>query len=166
MFFRLAKGDIADAEADAIVNAADTSLRMGGGVASALKRKGGQEIEDEAMKQAPIGLGKAIATSAGSLKAKHVIHAAAMPEDTFQRATADSISQATRHALELADELECKSIAVPAVGCGIAGFPLEQGSKLVLREINRFRPKHLQKCTVVLFAEAEYKAFEKASRRV
>ncbi|MAG22265.1 MAG: Appr-1-p processing protein [Candidatus Diapherotrites archaeon] len=166
MRFKLLKGDIADAVVDAIVNAAGTSLHMGGGVAGALKRKGGQEIEDEALKKAPIGLGKAVETNAGKLSAKYVIHAAAMPHSGDERATSDSISQSTRHALKLADELECQTIAIPAVGCGIAGFPLNQGAKIILREIFRFHGKNLEKCIVVLFSDAEYKAFDQASRRV
>jgi O-acetyl-ADP-ribose deacetylase (regulator of RNase III) len=166
MEFKLLKGDIADAVADAIVNAASTTPRMGGGVAGALKRKGGQVIEDEALKKSPIGLGKAIATSAGQLNARHVIHAAAMPDYSNGRATSSSIAQATRNALALADSLECRSIALPALGCGIAGFPLEQGARIILREVSRFHPRHLQKCLVVLFSDAEFKAFERAARSV
>ena len=166
MYFKLVKGDIADAIADAIVNSAGTSLHMGGGVAGALKRKGGDSIEEEALKKAPIGLGKAIATNAGNLNAKYVVHAAAMPNQGDERATSDSISQATRNALRLAEELECNSIAIPAIGCGIAGFPLEQGPRIILREVSRFNGRHLQKCLVVLFSEPEFKAFERAARSV
>ncbi len=166
MYFKLLKGDIADAIADAIVNAAGTSLRMGGGVAGAIKRKGGSSIEEEALKKAPLGLGKAIETAAGQLNARYVIHAAAMPHEGNGRATAESISQATRNALLLADSLECSSIAFPALGCGIAGFSLEQGARIILREISRFKPKQLQKCLIVLFSDAEYKVFERAARSV
>ena len=166
MYFKLLKGDIADAIADAIVNAAGTSLQMGGGVAGALKRKGGQEIEDAALKKAPLGLGQAVQTTAGTLDAKYVIHAAAMPHFSEGKANAASILQATKHSLQLADSLECKSIAFPALGCGIAGFPLDQGAKIILRQIDRFHPRHLEKCLVVLFSDAEFKAFERAARSV
>ena len=166
MYFKILKGDIADAIADAIVNDASTSLHMRGGVASALKRKGGQEIEDAALKKAPIGLGKAVETTAGQLQTKYVIHAAAMPDDEQAHATSDSIRQATRNSLYLADSLGCESIALPAIGCGMAGFPLEQGARIILQEVNRFHVNHLQKCIVVLFSEPEFKTFERAARSV
>jgi O-acetyl-ADP-ribose deacetylase (regulator of RNase III) len=89
-----------------------------------------------------------------------------MPHFGEGKANAESIAQATRNALRLADSMECKSIAVPAIGCGIAGFPLEQGAAVILREIHRFRPARLRECMVVLFSDAEYRAFERAARRI
>ena len=144
-------GDITKLEADAIVNAADTSLRMGGGVAGAIKRAGGQEIEDEAVAKGPIGVGEAVATTAGKLKARYVIHAAAMAWEGHRLATEDSIRNSLRNSLAMADELECKSIALPAIGCGIAGFPLEGGKGIILDEIKKFNPKNLEKAFLVLY---------------
>jgi len=148
---KILHGDITKLRADAIVNAADTSLRMGGGVAGALKRAGGQEIEDEAVAKGPIDVGEAVATTAGKLKAKYVIHAAAMDWKTHRKATEESIRKSLGNSLALADGLECKTIALPAVGCGIAGFPLEEGKEIILDEIKKFKPKNLQKAILVLY---------------
>lgn len=144
-------GDITKLEADAIVNAADTSLRMGGGVAGAIKRAGGQEIEDEAVAKGPIGVGEAVATTAGKLKARYVIHAAAMDWKTHRKATEDSIRNSLGNSLALADELGCKSIALPAIGCGIAGFPLDKGKEIIIDELKKFNPRNLQKAFLVLY---------------
>jgi len=144
-------GDITKLEPDAKVNAADTSLRMGGGVAGALKRAGGQEIEDEAVAKGPIEVGEAVATTAGKLKAKHVIHAAVMDWKTHRKATEDSIRDSLRNSLIIADDLKCKTIGIPAVGCGIAGFPLEEGKDIILDELKKFNPKDLQKAILVLY---------------
>src|SRR6185312_5498916 len=107
-------GDIAAVEADAVANAANDQLWMGAGVAGALKRAGGDEIEHEAMAQGPIALGTAVATGAGRLPARWVIHAAVMGQDL--RTSADAIETATRRALEVADELGAESLALPAFG--------------------------------------------------
>ena len=97
------EGDITELEVDAVANAANNELWMGAGVAGAIKRAGGAEIEQEAVAQAPIALGQAIATGAGNLRAKHVVHAAVMGQDLQK--SAELISQATRRTLEVADEL-------------------------------------------------------------
>jgi len=144
-------GDITKLKADAIVNAADTSLRMGGGVAGAIKRAGGREIEGEAVAKSPIEVGQAVATTAGNLNAKYVIHAAAMDWKTHRKATEESIRNSLRNSLAVADELECKTIAIPAIGCGIAGFSLEEGKSIILDEIKKFTPKNLEKAFLVLY---------------
>lgn len=144
-------GDITKLQADAIVNAADTSLRMGGGVAGAIKRAGGQEIEDEAVSKGPVKVGAAVATTAGKLKAKYVIHAAAMDWETHRKATEESIRNSLGNSLAIADELGCKTIGIPAIGCGIAGFPLEEGKEIIIDEIKKFNPKNLQKAILVLY---------------
>ncbi|GAF69541.1 unnamed protein product [marine sediment metagenome] len=148
---KILHGDITKLQADAIVNAADTSLRMGGGVAGAIKRAGGREIEDEAVSKGPIEVGGAVATTAGKLKAKYVIHAAAMSWETHRTATEESIRNSLRNSLAMADGLKCKSIALPAIGCGIAGFPLEKGKDIILDEIKKFKSKNLQKASLVLY---------------
>lgn len=148
---KILHGDITKLAADAIVNAADTSLRMGGGVAGAIKRAGGQEIEDEAVAKGPVKVGAAVATTAGKLKAKYVIHAAAMDWETHRTATEESIRNSLRNSLAIADELECKSIALPAIGCGIAGFPLEEGKEIIIDEIKKFTSKNLEHAILVLY---------------
>jgi len=151
MDLEILQGDITRVKADAIVNAADTSLRMGGGVAGAIKRAGGEEIENEAVAKAPIEVGGAVATTAGRLRAKYVIHAAAMSWEGHRMATEESIRDSLRNSLRIADELECKTIEIPAIGCGIAGFPLEEGKEIITDEIRKFIPKNLEKAVLVLY---------------
>jgi O-acetyl-ADP-ribose deacetylase (regulator of RNase III) len=115
-------GDIADQETDAIVNAANNHLWMGAGVAGAIKHKGGTVIEREAMAQGPIPVGTAVMTSAGTLKTKHVIHAAVMGQDL--RTNADLIEKATRGSLWLAEQEGLASVSLPAFGTGVGGFSL------------------------------------------
>jgi len=123
-------GDIAAVEADAIANAANDRLWMGAGVAGALKRAGGDEIEREAMAIGGIPLGTAVATTAGRLHARWVIHGAVMGQDL--RTDADLVQRTTRSCLEVADELGCRSLALPAFGTGVGGFPLDEAARLMV----------------------------------
>jgi O-acetyl-ADP-ribose deacetylase (regulator of RNase III) len=113
---RVLDGDICDRRVDAILNAANNQLWMGGGVAGAISRRGGPQIEREAVAKGPIPVGKAISTRAGELRAKHVIHAAVMGPDL--KTNADNIARATLSALALADQLDLQNIAFPALGTG------------------------------------------------
>lgn len=140
---RIAQGDIATLDVDAVVNAANDHLWMGAGVAGALKRAGGEEIEREAMAKGPIGVGEAIVTGAGRLKAKHVIHAAVMGQDL--RTDADKIRRATASALQRADEIGARSVALPAFGTGVGGFPLDECARVMLRAIR----DHLRGATAI-----------------
>ncbi len=115
------RGDITDWEVDAVVNAANTKLAMGAGVAAALKRKGGVIIEEEAMRQGPIEVGQAVLTTGGNLIATHVIHAAVMGPDL--KTDPEKIAAATRSVLALADKHRLTSIAVPALGTGVGHVP-------------------------------------------
>ncbi len=117
-------GDITDAEVDAIVNAANDDLILGGGVSGAIRRKGGQVIQDECNTIGSIPLGEAAVTGGGALKCKHIIHAASMPLGGW--ATADSLKNATKNSLRRADEKGLKTIAFPAIGTGVAGFSMER----------------------------------------
>ena len=130
---KIIKGDITEVEADAIVNAANNKLLMGGGVAGAIKRKGGQVIEDEAVKKGPIEIGEAVTTKAGSLKAKYVIHAATMGMDF--KTDEIKIRNSCRSSLKVAAELGVKSIVFPALGCGTGGFSLLASAKIMAQEI-------------------------------
>src|SRR2546422_4215267 len=116
------RGDISQARVDAVVNAANNHLWMGGGVAGALKRAGGSEIEREALAKGPIEIGEAVVTGGGALPAKYVIHAAVMGQDL--RTDRSKISKATRNSLIRASELGISSIAFPALGTGVGGFPV------------------------------------------
>lgn len=166
MEFVIKQGDISLEEADALVNAAGTSLVMGSGVAGALRRQGGEEINRDAVAKGPIGLGEAVVTPAYRLKAKYVIHAAAMPHYGDGRATSHSIQEATLNALLKADELGCKSIAIPALGCGVAGFPLEEGLRLILTVIKDYRPRNLETCRLVLYTSQEYETGMRIAQEV
>src|SRR5437773_5696327 len=117
MRLEVVDGDIAALDVDAVANAANDHLWMGSGVAGALKRAGGEEIEREAVAKGPIGLGEAVATGGGRLQAKHVIHGAVMGQDL--RTKADLVRRTTRSCLELADELDARSVALPAFGTGV-----------------------------------------------
>lgn len=132
---RLVQGDITALPVDAIVNAANDQLWMGAGVAGAIKRAGGEEIEREAVAQGPIAVGEAVVTGAGKLKAKHVVHAAVMGQDL--RTDAERIRRATASALGRAEELGLRSIALPALGTGVGGFPLDECARLMIGEVER-----------------------------
>jgi len=125
MEFDVVRGE----SADALVNAAGTSLRMGSGVAGALRRAGGGPIDAEAVSEGPVELGGVAVTDAYELDDDDVTHAAAMPHRGDGRATADSIRAATRNALGRAAELGCESVVVPVLGTGAAGFDFEAGAR-------------------------------------
>lgn len=126
-------GDIATLEVDAVVNAANDHLWMGAGVAGALKRAGGREIEQEAVARGPVVVGDAVATAAGRLPARWVIHAAVMGQDL--RTSARIIERATCSALALADELGVRSVGLPAFGTGVGGFPVEECAAIMVAEV-------------------------------
>ena len=151
-------GDITQFELDALVNAANNRLWMGGGVAGALKRAGGKEIEAEAVKKGPSPVGEAVVTGAGKLKARYIIHAAVMGQDL--RTDAEKIRQATRNSLLRGDELGVKSIAFPALGTGVGGFPLDECARIMISEVCQYSAKKLEKVVFVLYDEPAYQAFK------
>ena len=163
MEFEVVQGDIASQSADALVNAAGTSLRMGSGVAGALRRAGGEEINEDAQAKGPIDLGEVAVTDAYDLDAEHVIHAAAMPHFGDRQATADSIRVATRNALERADELGCESLVIPALGCGVAGFDLAEGGALVAQELVAFDPHSLDDVRFIAYSDEEFTTVHRAT---
>jgi O-acetyl-ADP-ribose deacetylase (regulator of RNase III) len=154
------EGDIAALEVDAIANAANDRLWMGAGVAGALKRAGGEEIEREAVAKGPIGLGEAVATGAGRLKAKHVIHGAVMGQDL--RTNAELVRRTTRSCLEVADELGARSLALPAFGTGVGGFPLAEGAQIMVEEARSYEPRSLERVVFAVFGDDARQAFEDA----
>ena len=160
MNLEVVEGDITELEVDAIANAANNELWMGAGVAGAIKRVGGAEIEQEAVAQAPIALGQAIATGAGNLRAKHVVHAAVMGQDL--QTSAELISQATRRTLEVADELGAHSLAMPAFGTGVGGFPIERCAELMVTEARAFEPANLERVVFAVFGHDAEHAFRGA----
>jgi O-acetyl-ADP-ribose deacetylase (regulator of RNase III) len=164
MEFSVAQGDIAAQSADALVNAANTGLRMGSGVAGALRKAGGEAVNDDAVAQGPIDLGAVAVTDAYDLDADVVIHAAAMPAGG--QATADSIRSATRNALGAAEAHDCTSMVIPALGCGVAGFDLETGAQIIAEEIRAFEPTILEDVRLIAYAEEEYETILAATQRL
>lgn len=160
----ITRGDITKQDVDAIVNAANNHLWMGAGSAGAIVRAGGREIEDEAISQGPIEVGEAVVTGGGDLPARHVIHAAAMGEDLIT--SAELIRAATENALKRAEELKLSSVALPALGTGVGGFPLDQAARIMLGVAKQRSGGDSAVGTVrfVLFDEAAYDAFNAASQ--
>jgi O-acetyl-ADP-ribose deacetylase len=127
--------DITKLEVDAIANAANTDLRHGGGVAGAIVRAGGRSIQDESDRRAPIGLGEAVATTAGELPCRWVIHAATM--HLGGPTSAEIIREATASTLRVADEVGARSLALVAFGTGVGGFPLDEAARIEVAEVRR-----------------------------
>ncbi|MDY7082307.1 MAG: macro domain-containing protein [Halobacteria archaeon] len=166
MNFEVVQGDIAQQEADVLVNAAGTSLQMGSGVAGALRRGAKGPINDEAVKKGPVELGGVAVTDAYELDADYVIHAAAMPHYGDGKATETSIRDATRNTLEKADELECESIVLPAMGCGVAGFSLEEGARIIAEEISEYEPETLEDVRFIAYGDDEYETIRRVAGEV
>jgi O-acetyl-ADP-ribose deacetylase (regulator of RNase III) len=124
------QADVTKLEVDAITNAANTDLKHGGGVAAAISRAGGPEVQRESDDKAPIGLGEAVETTAGDMPARWVIHAATM--ELGGPTSAEIIEQATRATLAKAEELGCGSLALVAFGTGVGGFPLEEAARIMV----------------------------------
>lgn len=129
------EGNITEIEVDAVVNAANTELQHGGGVAAAIVRAGGRVIQEESDRIGWCDLGKAVATGAGSLKARHVIHVPTIDYRHSVRAGLDEIYDGTKAALELGKELGLQSFAFPLLGAGIVGLPRRQVAEAMLRAI-------------------------------
>ncbi|HXN84428.1 MAG TPA: macro domain-containing protein [Candidatus Binataceae bacterium] len=158
---RISQGDITDRDLDAIVNAANNDLMLGAGVAGAIRRKGGPEIQRECDAIGRIALGEAAVTTGGKLKAQLVIHAASM--HLGGATTEEHLRSATRNSLKRADEREVSSIGFPAIGTGIAGFPMTRCAQVMLEEVRA----HLDDATsvqlveFVLFDAAAYNIFKR-----
>lgn len=155
-------GDITKLEVDAIVNAANTRLYMGGGVAGAIKRAGGKEIEEEAVKKGPIKIGEAVETTAGKLKAKYVIHSPTMELDF--KTDENKIRLAMKAALKKADELGIESIAFSALGTGVGGFPKDKAAKVMVEELKKHIDEgtKLKKVILADISEEQVEFFKKA----
>ncbi len=166
MDFEIVQGDIASQEADALVNAAGTSLEMGSGVAGALRQGAGGGINEEATAKGSVNLGEVATTDAYDLDAEYVIHAAAMPHYGDGQATEESIRDATRNALEEADALDCESLVIPALGCGVAGFDLDEGAGLITEEIADYDPETLDEVRFIGYSDEEVATIREAAEEV
>ena len=159
---RIVQGDITEVDCDAVVNAANNHLWMGAGVAGAIKRKGGVEIQREAVAQGPIPVGEAVLTGAGKLRARFVIHAAAMGQDLKTGET--EIREATRNSLLRAEEKGLRSISFPALGTGVGGFPLSDAARVMIKAVCDHvdaQESGLEEVEFVLFDAPALAAFEK-----
>jgi O-acetyl-ADP-ribose deacetylase (regulator of RNase III) len=158
----ICQGDITEMDVDAIVNAANNDLQLGGGLAGAIRRKGGPRIQAECDKIGTIPVGGAAITSAGKLKARHVIHAASM--QLGGGTSAQSLRSSTAHALRIAAQNGLRTIAFPAVGAGIGGFPMRECAEIMLREAAKHfeGSTSLERVIFVLFDGEAIGAFEKA----
>jgi O-acetyl-ADP-ribose deacetylase (regulator of RNase III) len=153
-------GDIAQLDVDAVGNAANDELWMGAGVAGALKRAGGPEIEAEAMAQGPIPVGEAVATGAGRLRARWVVHGAVMGQDLVTNA--DLVGRTTASCLRVADELGARTLALPAFGTGVGGFPLDECAALMVDAVRAHEPRTLERVVFAVFGDPAREAFEAA----
>jgi O-acetyl-ADP-ribose deacetylase (regulator of RNase III) len=153
-------GDIAALAVDAVANAANDRLWMGAGVAGALKRAGGEEIEREATALGPIPVGSAVATGAGRLPARWVIHGAVMGQDL--RTDVALVRATTRACLAVADELGCESLALPAFGTGVGGLGLDACAEAMVAEVRAHEPRTLRRVVFAVFGPAAAAAFGRA----
>jgi O-acetyl-ADP-ribose deacetylase (regulator of RNase III) len=152
------EGDITSLEVDAIANAANNHLWMGSGVAGAIKRAGGEEIEREAVSLGPIEVGDAVATGAGRLTARWVIHGAVMGQDL--RTDAELVRRTTGSCLRVADELGAESLALPAFGTGVGGFPLDECARIMVETVRAYEPRSLRRVVFAVFGVEARMAFE------
>jgi O-acetyl-ADP-ribose deacetylase (regulator of RNase III) len=160
MHLEVVEGDIAALEVDAVANAANDHLWMGAGVAGALKRAGGEEIEREAVSKGPIGLGEAVATGAGRLNARHVLHGAVMGQDL--RTNGELVRKTTRSCLKLADDLGAGSLALPAFGTGVGGFPLPECAEIMVDVARSYEANSLERVVFAVYGDEAREAFEAA----
>jgi O-acetyl-ADP-ribose deacetylase (regulator of RNase III) len=162
----LLQGDITEMDTDAIVNAANAALKMGGGVAGAILRKGGRVIQEECDRIGGTYVGGAVLTTGGNLRAKYVIHAVGprMGEGDEDRKLRD----ATLNSLRLADEHGLKSIAFPAISTGIFGFPMDRCAQIMLSATIEYLKGQtgLERVVFVLWGDQAYKTFEDALKRL
>lgn len=161
----LVEGDITDLDVEAIVNAANENLILGGGVAGTIKRRGGPTVQEECRRIGSTPTGTAVITGAGKMKFKHVIHAVGprMGEGDEDR----KLSSAVRSSLALADRHGLKSVAIPAISTGNFGYPVERCARILLTEVHRYLQggTKLQRVIVCLYDEATWKLFARELRR-
>jgi O-acetyl-ADP-ribose deacetylase len=153
------QADVTKLDVDAIANAANTQLMHGGGVAGAISRAGGPEVQRESDERAPIELGAAVETTAGDMPARWVIHAATM--ELGGPTSAEIIERATRSTLARAEELGCSSLALVAFGTGVGGFPLEDAARIMV-DAAREHEGSLERIVFAVHGDAAERAFSEA----
>ncbi len=157
----LVKGDITEVKADAVVNAANTDLILGSGVAGAIRKKGGDSIQDECRKIGSIPLGQAAITGGGNLRTRFVIHAAGM--HLGGRVSEVSLRDCTHNSLLRASEKNLRTIAFPAIGTGVGGFPVKDCARVMVDTVSEFLGNEhtsIESVHFVLFDEESFDAFD------
>jgi O-acetyl-ADP-ribose deacetylase (regulator of RNase III) len=157
----VSQADVTKLQVDAITNAANTQLKHGGGVAAAIARAGAPDVQRESNEKAPIGLGEAVETTAGQMPARYVVHAATM--ELGGSTSAEIIARATRSALNKADDLGCRSLALVAFGTGVGGFPLDEAARLMVGAVREHQPRSLERVVFAVHGEAADRAFRTAT---
>jgi len=160
MQLEVLQADVTKLDVDAIANAANTRLAHGGGVAGAISRAGGPEVQRESDEKAPIGLGEAVETTAGAMPARYVIHAATM--ELGGPTSANIIRRATESTLAKADELGCRSLALVAFGTGVGGFPLDEAASIMVGAVRAHEPGSLERVVFAVHGAEAERAFENA----
>lgn len=155
-------GDIVDQDVDAIVNAANSDLILGGGVAGAIRSRGGPTVQQECDAHGPVKVGATFATGAGDLAARHIIHAASMV--LGGATTTESLASSMNHTFQISKELGVRTIAIPAVGTGIAGFPIDQCAAVMARSLRQALASGWEPDEVrfVLFGDGARRMFQAA----
>lgn len=158
---KLQQGDITELETDVIVNAANSQLIMGGGVAGAIRRKGGPKVQEECNKIGNTYVGGAVITTGGNLKAKHVIHAVGprMGEGNED----EKLKNATLNSLKLMDENNLQTIAFPAISTGIFGYPIDRCAKIMINTVKEYLNETTKIKSVIfcLYTQSDFEVFEK-----
>ncbi len=154
------QADVTELAVDAIANAANTRLIHGGGVAAAISRAGGPAVQAESRRQAPIGLGEAVQTTAGNMPSKWVIHAATM--ELGGPTSAEIIQRATASTLAKAEALGCRSLALVAFGTGVGGFPVKEAARLMVGATRAHRGRDLERVVFAVHGDAAEHAFRAA----
>jgi O-acetyl-ADP-ribose deacetylase len=154
------QADVTQLEVDAIANAANTQLVHAGGVARAISRAGGPAIQRESTEKAPIGLGEAVETGCGEMPCRWVIHAATM--ELGGPTSADIIERATASTLAKAEELGCNSLALVAFGTGVAGFPIDEAARIMVRIVRGHTDSSLERIVFAVHGDAAERAFRDA----
>lgn len=154
------QADVTKLEVDAIANAANTELKHGGGVAAAISRAGGPEVQRESDERAPIGLGEAVETTAGDMPSRWVIHAATM--ELGGPTSAEIIERATAATLERAEALGAQSLALVAFGTGVGGFPLDEAAALMVSSARAHGARSLERVVFAVHDDTAERAFRDA----
>ena len=159
---KVVEGDITEMGVDVIVNAANNELKMNAGVAGAISQKGGPSIQQQCDQIGPIPIGEAAITGAGKLKARFVIHAASMA--LGGKTTEENLRRSVKNSLKRADEHSLNTVAFPAIGAGIAGFPMNRCARIMIEEVKSHLDSDtsVRDITFVLFGREAFETFKKA----